>query len=522
MNKLESERLSLQRRLDAQKSQVDRNQLGQFSTPTALAREIVEYGLSLLASEQPIRFLDPAFGTGSFFSALLDAVPRERIEAAWGVELDVHYGEPSRKFWQNTPIELELADFTKLQAPRSPADRFNFLLCNPPYVRHHHLAREEKSRLQKATEVACGMHVGGLAGLYCYFLGLSHPWLRSGGVAGWLIPSEFMNVNYGGAIEGYLLDRVTLLRIHRFDPTELQFQDALVSSAVVWLQNNPPPANWEVQFTFGGSLFSPQISRSVPTAVLRQENKWTRFPVLEVRSPQVGCQLSDLFAIKRGLATGDNAFFILTGEQIEAHSLPHEVFRPILPSPRYLSTDIIEADAMGLPLLERQLFLLDCRLPEVEIRQRYPQLWSYLEKGRETVSKRYLCRTRKVWYFQEKRPPAPIVCTYLGRGNARSGKTFRFILNRSLATAANVYLLLYPKPGLARLIERDSSLLGHMWSILNNLSPSSLLEEGRVYGGGLHKLEPKELGKIDATPLIDVLPESFSPVALVQTSLFDT
>ena len=51
------------------------------------------------------------------------------------------------------------------------------------------------------------------------------------GLAAWLIPSEFMDVNYGRAIKEYLLNQVTLLRIHRFDPSDVQFNDALVSSA---------------------------------------------------------------------------------------------------------------------------------------------------------------------------------------------------------------------------------------------------------------------------------------------------
>jgi hypothetical protein len=46
-----------------------------------------------------------------------------------------------------------------------------------------------------------------------------------------------MDVNYGKAVKHYLLSRVTLLHIHRFDPNGVQFADALVSSAVVWFRN---------------------------------------------------------------------------------------------------------------------------------------------------------------------------------------------------------------------------------------------------------------------------------------------
>lgn len=503
----EQYRLSLQAHLDAEKTRVERNRLGQFATPTALAREILRFGLGLLPEDLPIRFLDPAIGTGSFFSALVHTVPTDRIETAKGYELDAHYGEPSRDLWRGTLLDVVLGDFTRAEAPSQQADRFNLLICNPPYVRHHYIMKGEKARLQDATEAACGVRIAGLAGLYCYFLGLSHAWMQRGGVAGWLIPSEFMDVNYGGPVKRYLLDKVTLLRIHRFDPNEVQFDNALVSSAIVWFRNDPPPADQRVEFTFGGSLFSPKLSRTIPTTALRKEAKWTRFPISDVREGIARYRLSDLFTIKRGVATGHNKFFILTKEQVAAHGLPVQVFRPILPSPRYVPANEIEADPDGLPVVDRQLFLLDCRLPETEVRERYPRLWEYLERGKGDVSERYLCRSRKVWYSQEERPPAPILCTYLGRGDVKNGRPFRFILNHSQAIAANVYLLLYPKPVLAQAIAGDRVLLRRIWEVLNRLCPNSILGEGRVYGGGLHKLEPKELGNVDAAAILDNVPE---------------
>jgi adenine-specific DNA-methyltransferase len=517
----EQNRLFLQARLDAGKSQADRNRLGQFATPTALARDVLRFGVALLGEDRPIRFFDPAIGTGSFFSALLDTVPENRIERAKGYELDAHYGGPARKLWGGTPLDIEVGDFTRAKAPAGEADRFNLIICNPPYVRHHHIANGEKTRLQAATKAVCEVRIAGLAGLYCYFIGLSHAWMQRGGVAGWLIPSEFMDVNYGEAVKRYLLDKVTLLRIHRFDPNEVQFDDAVVSSAIVWFRNHPPPADQSVEFTFGGSLFAPKLSRTVPATALRKNTKWTRFPVSEVREEMIRYRLSEIFTIKRGIATGSNKFFILTGEQIAAYGLPREVFRPILPSPRYVPIDEIDADRQGVPLLDRRLFLLNCRLPEAEVRKRYPKLWAYLEGGRGEISERYLCRSRPVWYFQEERPPAPLLCTYLGRGDARGGRPFRFILNHSQATAANVYLLLYPKPVFARALARDQSLLRRVWELLNRLSPTTLLGEGRVYGGGLHKLEPRELGNVDATAIAADVSEVRGKEQPVQASLFD-
>jgi hypothetical protein len=279
-----------------------------------------------------------------------------------------------------------------------------------------------------------------------------------------------------------------------------------VSSTVVWLRNDPPPRDHAVEFTFGGSLLAPKLSRRISSSKLWKEPKWTRFPEAGVRKGTVKYHLSELFTIKRGIATGDNKFFILSPEQIRIHNIPSEVLRPILPGPRFLANDEIEADQNGLPKLDRQLFLLDCRLPQDKVRKVYPELWRYLQTGEESAASRYLCRSRKVWYLQEEREPAPLLCTYLGRSNTKSGRPFRFILNNSRATAANVYLLLYPKPVLARAIALDQSLLRRVWEALNRLSPNTLIGEGRVYGGGLRKLEPRELASVDATAIADLVP----------------
>ncbi len=503
----EQERLSLQARLDAEKTQADRNRLGQFSTPTALATDILRFGMTLLGEERAVRFFDPAVGTGSFFSALIHTVPMERIQAAKGYELDAHYGAPARELWQGTPLDLELTDFTRALPPTSEAERYNLLVCNPPYVRHHHIVNGEKLRLQAATEMACGIRIAGLAGLYCYFLGLAHPWMAREGIAGWLIPSEFMDVNYGEAVKRYLLDKVTLLRIHRFDPKDTQFSDALVSSAVVCFRNDPPAADHSVEFTQGGSLLTPTLTRAVRSTVLRKETKWTRFPVSHARNETIHYQLSDFFRITRGIATGGNKFFILARDQIDALGLPWGLFRPILPSPRYIADDEVKADDNGAPVLDRQLFPLDCRLPEEKVKATHPMLWAYLERAKQDVATGYLCRSRKVWYFQDERSPPPIVCTYLGRADAKSGRPFRFIRNHSQAIAANVYLLLYPKPVLARAMAADPTLIRRVWQILNALSPDALVGEGRVYGGGLYKLEPKELGNVDASAIADIIPD---------------
>jgi len=505
---LEERRLTLQGELDAGKDQAERNRMGQFATPTGLAVDILRYARARFRKDAKVRFIDPAIGTGSFYSALLDVFPNACIDLAAGYEVDPHYGVPATGLWEGTGLDLHLEDFTRAEAPAA-AEAFNLLICNPPYVRHHHIANVEKQRLQMSARASCGVEIGGLAGLYCYFLGLGHSWMAAGGLAGWLIPSEFMDVNYGISVKRYLLDKVTLLHIHRFDPNDMQFGDALVSSAVVWFRKEAPRAEHEVRFSYGGSLARPRLERMVSAETLRRDPKWTRYPVKDRYEEANLPVLGDFFMIKRGLVTGDNRYFILPAEEIERRGLPFEAFRPILPSPRYLPENEVTADENGNPLLEHRLFLLDCRLEEDEIGRKYPALSVYLEEGKARgIAERYICRHRTPWYTQENRPPAPFVCTYLGRSDKKNGRPFRFVLNNSRATAANVYLMLYPREPVARALHHDPGLKRRVWEFLNGICPNAMLGEGRVYGGGLYKLEPRELGNVPARAIAELLPQT--------------
>lgn len=503
---VEKERQKIQASLDALKNQRERNRLGQFSTPTELASDILLLASAGLHNDEKIKFLDPAIGTGSFFSALLSTVPIKRIDRAKGYEIDSHYGMPSQDLWKHTPLSIHLSDFTRAVPPQDK-NRYNLIICNPPYVRHHHIASSDKARLQYDCERACGIRMSGLAGLYCYFIGLSHAWMSENGVAAWLIPSEFMDVNYGRQIKQYLLDRVTLLHIHRFDPKEVQFDDALVSSAVVLFRNRPPSANQTIEFTFGGSLTHPSESKLIPRNELETNTKWSSLYTKGVQAVNRGVKIADLFSIRRGLATGANDFFILTKECIAKYNLPLDFLKPILPSPRYIHCDEILTDQVGNPAIDHQLFLLDCNFTEEELRLKYPKLWRYLETGMPAISDRYLCRNRSPWYSQEQRQPAPLLCTYMGRSDSRSGRPFRIILNHSKAIAANVYLMFYPKPPLAHALQQNPKLLQAIWIVLNELPVSTLMDEGRVYGGGLQKIEPGELANVSADSIVALLPK---------------
>ncbi len=133
---IEERRIEEQTRLDCLKTAAERNKWGQFATPAPLAVSLAKYARTLTGEER-IRFLDPAIGTGSFFSALRREFAAKQIEAAAGVELDPLFADTARDLWEEQGLLVTQGDFTR---QRPPERRFNLILANPPYVRHHHMA----------------------------------------------------------------------------------------------------------------------------------------------------------------------------------------------------------------------------------------------------------------------------------------------------------------------------------------------------------------------------------------------
>lgn len=500
----EKERYSLQQLLDSQKSETERNILGQFSTPYPLAAEMVKYVLSLNQAEN-VCFLEPSIGTGVFYSALCDILYPHK---ASGFEIDEHYFKPTTELWADSNLKLIHGNFFDFK----PVPEYNVIIANPPYSRHHHIDNVTKKTLQSLIKKEYGIAISGLAGLYCYFLILSTRWLREGGLSCWLIPSEFLDVKYGSAVKEFLCSKVELVSIHKFNPADLQFSDALVSSSIVTFRNRHSQ-NGSVKFTTGPDILNPTTINEVALDELNPLNKWNAFfdSDIDIKQEQ-GKNLGNYFKVSRGISTGNNSFFIIPKETAEQKNLPLEFLTPVLPAPRNLHVERIQRDFKGLEETN-QYYLLSCPLSKEIIRSRYPELYDYIEEGEtKSLNAGYNCKRRNPWYLCEYRKPAPLYMTYMGRGDNKE-RIFRFILNESDSIVTNSYLMLYPKDNYRHCFE-DIKTIEAVWKVLNGIPKNRIARCGRTYGGGLFKIEPKELESLIIPELEDILVPQ-------QRSLFD-
>lgn len=497
----ERERLKIQERLDAERTPAARNASGQFATPTALADAIVRACvLPRFTQGAGVRVLEPSMGSGAFVGAVLRALA-SRVTSVTGVELDPRFTDAARALWTDARVRVIDGDFTRTR----PTSKVDLVVANPPYVRHHHLETRDKVRLQALAEKELDLTVSGLAGLYVHFILHADAWMDDGALGVWLIPSEWMDVNYGSALRRYLTERVSLVRVHRFQSADVRFEDALVSSSVVCFEKRAPGTDVVCRFTGGASIEHPTIEHTWRVDDLRRRAKWgplfaaSRPPTVVSEPRDARVTLGDLVRVSRGVATGANDFFVRPRAEFRAMGIPARFLRPVLPSPRHLDGPVIETDAEGWPRLDPALALLDCDLTPEAVRARHPKLWAYLDSSAGRAAREtWLGRSRNPWYAQEKRAPAPIVVTYMGRGRKGSAP-FRFFWNRSQATATNVWLMLAPKPSFAEALAHCPELTRDLVAHLARLDPAALVGHGRVYGGGLHKMEPRELAALDMT-----------------------
>lgn len=490
----EAERFRRQKEVDASKSLPERNVNGQYSTPFELAHVMVGQALRdrhWQSGDGAVHVFEPACGSGVFLSALL-AIPHAPAFLFTGVERDPDYADICKSVFASKKVRIVEGDFfivSETEAFQASAD---VLVANPPYVRHHHLAFEDKLRLQSRVLRELGIQISGLSGLYVYFILLADRLLRAGAVASWLIPGEFLYTNYGKALREYLLKRVTLLRLHTFASEDVQFDDALVSSCIVTYRKAPPPADAEFEVTegrYGASGFG----RKWRCAELSSFSKWVFKEQSETGKSQ-GVTVGDLFRVTRGIATGNNGFFVLDEEHVSMAGIERDALTPLLPGPRFLRDAVIDADDQGEPQIEKRRYLLSLDAQPEEVERRYPRAYQYLREGeRAGVPSGGLCKMRKLWYQHEKREPPQYLVSYMGRANPVTGQSVRFFLNRSKGIATNGFICLYPRPFLVDLLsgrpDRETELL----ACLNAVPPGHVDAAGRQYGGGLKKIEPREL-----------------------------
>jgi hypothetical protein len=463
---------------------------GQFWTPQWIAEAMIAYCLADGAES----IFDPAVGAGAFFIAAKKiAREKSRLINLCGAELDQDAlrqaesnGLPARDLKQ-----VVIGDFV-LQPPDR---RFQAIVANPPYIRHHRLAPSIKESLRAFSAELIGKGLDGRAGLHIYFLLRALQLLSDGGRLAFIVPADTCEGVFAQALWRWIASRYRLDAVVTFTPAASPFPNVDTNPIILLIRNAQPEARfiWAQCRRAGSEALREWIDAGfdpVSTDELTihrrslQEGLDSGLSRPPYERSDAGIPLAAFARVMRGIATGANDFFFLTRRRATELKIPAEMLLPAIGRTRDATTEELTQDtlrqleAAGRPTL---LFAPDGRefddFPEAAR--------NYLRQGRDAeLYKRPLIATRRPWYKMEIRKVPPFLFAYLGRRNAR------FIRNMAGVMPLTSFLCVYPHREDADSIETLWEALKHPDAIRN------LALVGKSYGAGAIKVEPRALERL--------------------------
>lgn len=456
-----------------------RKKYAQFFTPFPIAEFMSNW---ILGNKNLKTVLDPAFGLGIFARAIRQYNEDCSIK---GFEIDECILQQATNIFQsekNTLIQLNDYMFNDWE------NRYDGIICNPPYFKFHDY---DNKTILKELEEKLGLKLNGFTNLYSLFLLKSAYQLNVGGRAAYIIPSEFLNSDYGKLVKWFLIKNKLLRYIIIFDFEENVFDDALTTASILLFANDSEKS--EVEFINVKTLDDlymlqdkfqsyPDIKseNAIDFSKLNPEIKWRAYYQVQNASKYKNLVSFSYYGkVVRGIATGANDYFTFNQSKAQQFNINEKYMLPCITKAIDVQESFFtKADFEYLKQKDRHVYLLNATEPNE------PSLKKYLTKGEdEEIHKKFLTASRNPWYTLENRPPAPIWVSVFNRTG------LRFIRNeaniRNLTTFHCIYLNMFSAP-------KGDLLFAYL---LTNISKEIFNDNRREYGNGLQKFEPNDINK---------------------------
>jgi len=456
-----------------------RKKFAQFFTPFPVADLMAKW---LIGNKELNTVLDPAFGLGVFSRALLNHNNNLKIN---GFEIDENIYEKAKiNFNNNQNVSINLSDFMY----NDWDNKYDGIICNPPYINFHDY---DNKNILNEIEKRISFKLNGLTNLYTLFLVKSIFQLNENGRAAFIIPSEFLNSDFGKLIKSYLIKSKTLRHIAVINFEENIFDDALTTSAIILCANDNKSC--KVQFSNVRNhndlsniekaieSYPDYLSngRTVEFDNLNPELKWRAY-----YQEQNAVKYKNLVPfvnygkVLRGIATGSNEFFTFNMSKANKSGIAKKYLLPcICKSIDSKNSFFTNDDFDKLQANDKTVYLLNAVNPDIFVKK-------YIACGEEQeINKKYLTANRNPWYSIENRPPSPIWVSVFNRTGLRFVRNEANISN--LTTFHCIYLNMFSAP-------KTDLFFAYL---LTDVSKQIFNDNRREYGKGLQKFEPNDINK---------------------------
>ncbi len=457
-----------------------RKKFAQFFTPEPIADLMVRW---IVGNPICKTILEPAFGLGIFSRILLKEKPTFKIK---GFEIDAKIlNEAKVEFKDLKNIELNHQDYMF----NDWDNKYDGIICNPPYFKFHDY---DNKPIIKEVQKHLKLKLNGFTNLYALFLLKSIYQLRDQGRMAYIIPSEFLNSDYGVFIKSYLLKTGILKHIFIIDFEENVFDDALTTASILLFANDHLSTN--VQFSTIKTTSELQIIErfidnypkangefSYPREELSPLVKWRKYYQVQNSDKYKNLVPFSTYAkVMRGIATGANDYFTFNREKMNRYSIPLKNLLPCICRSKDVKTRVFTNKKFeNLVESNATIFLFDGR------RAKHKNVLAYISKGeKEKINEKYLTKNRKPWFAIENRPPAPIWVSVFNRNG------LKFVRNEANISNLTTFHCIYPKRDNLSNPLNINILFAYL---LTPTAKEIFNDNRREYGDGLKKFESNDL-----------------------------
>ncbi|MDR2344723.1 MAG: N-6 DNA methylase [Planctomycetaceae bacterium] len=459
-----------------------RKKFAQFFTPISIAELMVRW---LMGNKNLKTVLEPAFGLGIFSRALLAKKNDIQIN---GFEIDdIIFTQAKKEFAGTEKINLLLEDYMF----NDWDNKYDGIICNPPYFKFHDY---DNKNILTEFEKRLKCKLNGFTNLYTLFLLKSICQLKFNGRCAYIVPSEFLNSDYGKLVKRHLIETGSLRHIIVFNFEENVFEDALTTASIILCAKDNKMK--KMQFTNIRSINELSIVEKLITDYPNLSVESTTYSFLELNPDikwktyyqrQNAYNFKNLIAfsayakVVRGIATGNNNYFTFNIAKAQKYKIDERFLLPcICKAIDVKGNNFSYSDFEKLKNSNKNVFLLNA------VNTKDENVARYLQKGQdENIDKKFLTASRHPWYSLEKRFPSPIWVSVFNRTG------LRFIRNEANIFNLTTFHCVYPQIDIFTNISVDL-LFAYL---LTDTARQIFEDNSREYGNGLQKFEPNDLNK---------------------------
>lgn len=437
---------------------------GEFYTPPVLA----EYLVDTLLDGSSASVFDPSYGDGALLLAAEKVFNRNRLNGSklrlCGCDIN-----PVNGLLTHLPeANLVAKDFFEYD----PGEKYDFVLTNPPYIRHQ---SQKRALIQQYRATYPEFKIlNNSADLWAYFMIKSTFHLRAGGTIGAILPWSLLQAKYAQDLRNWLFEKFEKIRLLTLNHKYFEPADERV--VILWLKGYGKTCN-NIEYSQSFDIKEKPTFNKLPKHVWKSSNviysqkNDLSYMISKLRTKFRFSRFGDYAKIRIGVVTGANSFFIKTYQQAIELGLEESDLQPIITSTKELPFLINQ----GASNLKRMI----CITPLNENRLNY-----LIQEGQKKgIDSRAHSKLRTPWYSVKQGEIPDAFFPY------RISSVPYLVRNDFRVQATNSIHRIYYQ-GL-----NETQIKWIHVSLLSVFSQVSLRSIAKTYGRGMLKIEPGPLSK---------------------------